>query len=56
MAWSYYCEPDQSTLTAPTKEELAQKVMEHSKEIHGMEMSLEQARESVEKNAKQMAA
>jgi|GEM_PF-2348392 len=56
MAWSYYCEPDQSTLTAPTKEELARIVMEHSKQIHGMELTLDQAREKVEQDAKQMAA
>jgi hypothetical protein len=56
MAWTYFCEADQTTLTAATKEDLAQKVMEHSQQIHDQQMTREQARESVEKNAKQTAA
>jgi len=56
MAWTYYCEDEQITLSAPTKEELAQKVMDHMRESHDTTMSMEQARDSVEKDAKQSAA
>lgn len=56
MAWTYYCADEQITLSAPTKEELAQQVMDHMKEAHNTTMSMEQARESVEKDAKQSAA
>jgi len=56
MAWTYYCESEQITLSAPTKEELAQKVMDHMKSNHDTEISMDQARENVEKDAKQSAA
>lgn len=56
MAWTYYCEDEQITLSAPTKEELAQQVMDHMSEAHETDMSMDEARESVETNAKQSAA
>jgi len=56
MAWTYYCEDEQITLSALTKEELTQKVMEHMQESHDTTISMDQARENVEKNAKQSAA
>ena len=56
MAWTYYCADDQSTLSAPSKEELVQKVQDHVREIHKSDMTTDQVRESVEKNAKQTAA
>lgn len=56
MAWTYYCEEEQITLSAPNKEELAQQLIMHMRENHGTEMSLDEVRESVERNAKQSAA
>ena len=56
MAWTYFCADDQQTLSAPSKEELVLKVQEHANEIHKMDMTMDQVRESVEKNAKQTAA
>ncbi|MHB0937633.1 MAG: DUF1059 domain-containing protein [Armatimonadota bacterium] len=56
MAWTYYCADDQSTLSAPSKEELVQKVKDHMQEIHKSDMTMDQVRANVEKNAKQTAA
>ena len=56
MAWTYYCDMEGITLSAPTKEELAVRVLDHMREAHNTDMTEEQTRESVEKNAKQTAA
>ena len=56
MAWTYYCNMDQTTLSAPDKDQLAEKVMQHMQQLHGKQMSREEAKESVEKNATQTAA
>ena len=56
MAWTYYCDMDGQTLMATTKEELASKVMQHVNKDHDMNMTMDQAMESVEQNAKQSAA
>ena len=32
MAWTYFCEDDQTTLVADTKEQLADKVIDHSEQ------------------------
>lgn len=56
MAWTYYCEDDKTTLRAESKEGLVDEVINHLKEGHMMQMSRDDARASVEKNAKQEAA
>lgn len=53
--WNYRCDTDNLTLTADSKEELAEKVMKHANEQHDMQMTREQAMESVNKNATQAA-
>ena len=55
MAWVYVCEMDNMRLMADTKEHLAQKVMEHANQTHNMNMTMQQAMDSVNENAQQAA-
>lgn len=56
MAWSYYCADEQLTITAESKEELARKVMEHVNEEHNSNVTLQDAKQMVDKDARQSAA
>ena len=55
MAWSYMCEDDKVRLTANTKEELADKVMQHANKVHNMSVTRQQALDMVNKGARQAA-
>ncbi|OPZ80275.1 MAG: hypothetical protein BWY76_03401 [bacterium ADurb.Bin429] len=56
MVWTYYCQMDDVTLAGDSKEELAQRVMEHVNEEHEIEMTYDEALDSVNRNARQEAA
>lgn len=56
MAWSFYCADEKLNITAESKEELARKVMEHVNEAHHSNITLQDAMQMVNKDAKQSAA
>jgi hypothetical protein len=56
MVWTYYCKMDDITLAGSTKEELAERLMDHANEEHEMEMTFDQALMAVSQDAKQEAA
>jgi hypothetical protein len=56
MALSYYCADDREMLTAPSKEMLADKMVEHMRMRHGQEISRDQAMQDVDAHAKESAA
>ncbi len=56
MAWTYYCADDKVTLSADTKEQLAEKMMQHMRSLHNKVMSREEAMQSVNQDARQSAA
>ena len=55
MAWVYQCTEDNVRLIADSKEQLAQKLMEHAMQNHQMNMTLQQAMDMVNKGAQQAA-
>ncbi|HEY3379831.1 MAG TPA: hypothetical protein VGL77_20345 [Armatimonadota bacterium] len=56
MAWSYYCADEQMNIIADTKEELADKIIEHLEEMHDSTMTYDEAMDSINTNAKEIAA
>jgi predicted small metal-binding protein len=56
MAWTYYCEDEDLTMVADTKEELTQIVKDHVNTGHGMNVDDDEARRMVDQNARQQAA
>ena len=55
MTWTYECASNEPLITANTKEELAQKVMEHANAKHDAHMSIDDARQAVSQSAQQAA-
>ena len=55
MTWTYECAKNEPLITANTKEELAQKIMEHVNAEHGGTMTMDDARQAVNQNAQQAA-
>ena len=56
MAWTYFCANDRMTLSAPNKEQLADKMIEHMQQKHNTSMSRDEAMKQVNQHAKQAAA
>ena len=56
MAWTYHCADENMNISASTKEELAAKLMEHMGMQHDKDITMQQAIDMVEQNAKQAAA
>jgi predicted small metal-binding protein len=56
MVWTYYCADDDITLAGDSREELAERLMDHVNEEHEMEMTYDDALASVDREGKQEAA
>jgi hypothetical protein len=56
MAWVFHCAKENIDLVADTRERLAEKVMQHMKDRHDTQISLQQAMDMVSKDARQQAA
>ena len=57
MAWTYLCADENLTLSAPTKEQLVNVVIDHVNEQHkDMGMTRQEIIDSVNRDAKQAAA
>jgi len=55
MTWVIQCTDDNTRLMAENKDQLAEKLMDHMKEMHDMQMTRDQAMMEVNKMAKQAA-
>ena len=55
MAWVYQCQSDNTRLMGETKDQLADKMVQHMKTDHDMEITHEQAMMELNKSAQQAA-
>ena len=55
MAWVYQCPNDNARLLGETKEQLADKMVQHMLDMHDTEITYDQAMQEVMKDAKQAA-